>query len=165
MAMSDAERKRRSRQRQADAQRASIQTPPADPDYLKASFAGFLADRHLDLYENLDAFGVFLSGSTLDSKKQEFQSQVVRDDPLTPLERTIGILDAMTDACRELAETVNAYKLQEIAARIAEIEQADLSDPQAKAKALADIVRLQKMQDQLTKQVRIAFPQWKVAGE
>ena len=63
-----------------------------------------------------------------------------------------------------LAHIVNDYKSGELRARIAEIEQSDLSDPEARRSALADIVRLQKMLDQLSKQVRRALPEWKVKG-
>lgn len=49
----------------------------------------------------------------------------------------------------------------EIRLRIAEIEQADLSDLVARKAALAQIVRLTKLMDQLDKQVRWTFKQWK----
>ncbi|KQU54455.1 hypothetical protein ASG72_02105 [Bosea sp. Leaf344] len=74
-------------------------------------------------------------------------------------------IECLLDAAGALAGIVHRYKQSEIKARIAEIEQADLSDPIAKKQALADIVRLQKMLDQLSKQVRWTFPQWKVAGD
>ncbi|QND32406.1 hypothetical protein HB772_09070 [Sinorhizobium meliloti] len=71
----------------------------------------------------------------------------------------------LIDAAASLARIVNDYKRDEIDARIAEIEQSDLSDPGAKKKAFADMARLKKMRDQLDKQVRWTFPQWKVMGE
>lgn len=74
-------------------------------------------------------------------------------------------VECFAEAARALAAVVNNYKQAEIKARIAEIEQSDLSDAETKRKALADIVRLQKMLDQLSKQVRWTFPQWKVTGE
>lgn len=80
------------------------------------------------------------------------------------LSRAEIMVGSLIDAASELAGIVNRYKQSEIKARIAEIEQSDLSAPETKRKALADIVRLQKMLDQLSKQVRWTFPQWKVTG-
>lgn len=81
------------------------------------------------------------------------------------LARAELMIGQLIDAAAALAQIVNDYKRDEINARIADIEQADLSDPAVKKKALADIVRLQKMREQLEKQVRWTFPQWKVTGE
>lgn len=81
------------------------------------------------------------------------------------LARAEIMIGQLVDAAATLARIVNDYKKEEINARIAEIEVADLSDPAAKKQALADIVRLQKMLDQLDKQVRWTFQQWKVTGE
>lgn len=81
------------------------------------------------------------------------------------LARAEIMVGQLIDAAASLARIVNDYKRHEIDARIAEIEQADLSDPDAKKKAFADMARLKKMRDQLDKQVRWAFPLWKVTGE
>lgn len=81
---------------------------------------------------------------------------------LAQAEIAVGCL---ISAAVELAGLVNDHKREEIDARIAEIEQSDLSDPAAKKRAFADIARLKKMRDQLSKQVRWTFPQWKVTGE
>lgn len=90
-------------------------------------------------------------------------------DPYAGYERSIGrmecLIDNMLASALVLANITNEYKSNELKARIAEIEQSDLSDAETKRKALADIVRLQKMLDQLSKQVRWTFPQWKVKGE
>lgn len=77
-------------------------------------------------------------------------------------ERMVGML---LDAATELAAIVNRYKRKEISDQIQEIETSDLSDPDARKQALADVVRLQKMLDQLEKRVRWSLPQWKVTGE
>jgi hypothetical protein len=99
----------------------------------------------------------------------DFQEGSIEDDPFKDYQRSIGraevIVEHLLYAANELAEIINDYKQSEIKARIAEIEQSDLSAPETKRKALADIVRLQKMLDQLSKQVRWTFPQWKVTGE
>jgi hypothetical protein len=81
------------------------------------------------------------------------------------LARAEIMVGCLIDAAGELARIINGYKRDEIDARIAEIEQSDLSDADTKKKAFADMARLKKMRDQLDKQVRWTFPQWKVTGE
>lgn len=81
------------------------------------------------------------------------------------LARAEIMVGQLIDAAASLARIVNDYKRDEIDARITEIEQLDLSDAEAKKKAFADMARLKKMRDQLDKQVRWTFPQWKVTGE
>ncbi len=73
-------------------------------------------------------------------------------------EITIGVL---VDTAMLLAEAVNLYKREEIEARLAELESSDTAD---RATAMKEAVRLNKMLDQLNKQVRRSFPQWKVTG-
>ena len=89
-------------------------------------------------------------------------------DPYAGYDRSIGkmehLIDNMLASALLLAHIVNDYKSRELRARIAEVEQSDLSDPETRRKALADIVRLQKMLDQLSKQVRRTLPEWKVKG-
>ena len=81
---------------------------------------------------------------------------------LAKAEITVGQL---IDAAAAMARIINDYKRNEIDARISEIEQSDLSNPDVKKKAFVAMARLTKMRDQLDKQVRWNFPQWKVTGE
>ncbi len=80
------------------------------------------------------------------------------------LGRAEVMVTALIEAAQDLAGFVADYKRQEINARLAEIEASDLSAPEAKKAALQDAARLNKMLDQLEKQVRWTFPQWKVTG-
>lgn len=80
------------------------------------------------------------------------------------LGRAEMIVTALIEAAQDLAWHVANYKRQEIKARLAEIEGSDLSAPEAKKAALQNAARLNKMLDQLDKQVRHTFPQWKVTG-
>lgn len=48
---------------------------------------------------------------------------------------------------------------------VTEIEQADLPDPAARKAAMAEVVRLNKLLDQLAKPVRWSFPQWRLKGD
>lgn len=75
------------------------------------------------------------------------------------------LISHFMDLTGQLASAVNGYKRREFAARIVEIEASDMSEPDAKKKAFAEVARLKKMRDQLDKQVRWTFPQWKVTGE
>lgn len=83
---------------------------------------------------------------------------------LRSLGRAEVIVTALIEAAQDLAAYVADYKRGEIKARLAEIEAADLSEPEAKKAALKEASRLNKMLDQLEKQVRYTFPQWKVTG-
>ena len=74
------------------------------------------------------------------------------------------MVGCLITAALDLARHVNAYKRAEIKARLAEIETSELSDPETKKAALQDATRLNKMLDQLDKQVRWTFPAWKVTG-
>lgn len=71
------------------------------------------------------------------------------------------IVGSLIDAATELASEINRYKQQEIKARLSELESSDTAD---RATAMKEAVKLNKMLDQLDKQVRRAFPQWKVTG-
>lgn len=90
------------------------------------------------------------------------------DDPFEGKTNSLGraelLVGGFLDAAVTLAGMVNSYKKQELKARLAEIEAADLSDPKAKKAALKDVARLHKMLDDLEKDVRWTFPQWKVKG-
>lgn len=99
--------------------------------------------------------GIFDSLSEDDRLRMESQRSLGRAET---------IVDVLVDAAGELAAQVNTYKRREIKARLAELEASDLTDPKTKKAALASAARLNKMLDQLDKQVRISFPQWKVIG-
>ena len=80
------------------------------------------------------------------------------------LGRAEVMVSCLTTAAKDLAWQINRYKQAEIKARLAEIEASDLSDPETKKAALKNVTRLNKMLDQLDKQIRLTFPQWKVSG-
>lgn len=90
------------------------------------------------------------------------------DDPFEGKTNSLGraelLVGGFLDAAITLAGMVNKYKTGEIKARLAEIEASNLDDPKARKAALKEAARLHKMLDQLDKQVRWTFPQWKVTG-
>ncbi|KIN60650.1 hypothetical protein Z945_1626 [Sulfitobacter noctilucae] len=87
------------------------------------------------------------------------------DDPFPGAKGAIGraeiMIDCFIDAAMELANVVQNYKRQEIEARLAELENSEKAD---RATAMKEAVKLTKILDQLDKQVRRSFPQWKVTG-
>jgi len=90
------------------------------------------------------------------------------DDPFPGAEDSLARAEVMVgcliDAAATLAGVINRYKEKEIANRIDDIERADKADENERKAATREIVRLSKLQDQLKRQVRWTFPQWKVSG-
>lgn len=81
------------------------------------------------------------------------------------LGRAENMVSLLLDAATELAAIINRHKLEEIDARIAEIEVADLSETAAKAKALEDIVTLKAIKARLDgKTFRRSFAEFSVKG-
>jgi len=79
--------------------------------------------------------------------------------------RAESIISYLLAAVENLTFLVNEYKLEEIDARIAEIEAADLSDPAGKTKALQDIVTLKSIKARLDgKTFRRSFAEFSVKG-
>ena len=81
------------------------------------------------------------------------------------LARAEIMVGALLSATVELADLINRYKREEISNRIKTIEASDLTQPNNREQAFTEVVRLKKMLDQLDKNVRWAFPQWKVSEE
>lgn len=175
MAMTPAEKMRSHRQRQrekrekdrrtseADSLRATFRTPFFE--WLNSEFRGDWSHA-LDNAGFNDLYFVDDSGPVSKSGLLEHASeQLGRPLPTNSLGRAELILGALLDVVGPLADAINEYKRSEIAARIVEFHQADLSDPDAKAKAFVEVERLNKMLAHLSKQVRWSFSQWKVTGE
>lgn len=84
---------------------------------------------------------------------------------VSPAKATVGhikvMVECLLDRAREFAEALNRYKREEIEACIAELENSDNAD---RGTAIKEAVWLNKILDQLNKQVRTSFPQWKVTG-
>jgi hypothetical protein len=88
------------------------------------------------------------------------------ESPFSVAENSLGRAETMVgcflDAAVELAGIVNTFKQEEIAARLAEIEQQELTDPAKRKNVVAQIVRLNNISDKLKKQIRWTLPQWKI---
>jgi hypothetical protein len=181
MPLSNAERQRRHYQRQKEKKKGDLKHPdnldlgtPADVrfyEWFQGQAGGFS-----DFAQCFDTAGMEAPDIEDDSDPKSLSGEIERsfeDEPeRSPYSRGGGSLakgeimvGCLIDAASELARIINEYKRSQINGRIQEIENSDLSDRSAKKAALAEAVRLQKMLEQLDKQVRWTFPQWKVAGE
>lgn len=167
MAMTEAEKKRTQRaQKEADRRALSDATYP----YLKETFSEFL--KHEGNYVSVEV-ALALAGIEApqiedDRDPDAFALEDVLDgqeDPFPGAKGAVGraevMIDCFADAAIELAGVVRNYKQQELKARLSELENSDTAD---RATAMQEAVKLNKMLDQLDKQVRRAFPQWRVTG-
>ena len=133
-----AARKRRQRARErGEAKRALLQRDLALP-HIVGSFAEFLAERHLTLFETLHAAGVGVFGdlasedhSGVYPEREEWEE--IQGAPLNSLNRATVMVDALLDAANELAGLINEFKLSELDQRIAEAEARSASAPQIEA--------------------------------
>ncbi|TPL75961.1 hypothetical protein [Mesorhizobium sp. B2-3-15] len=174
MAKSAAERKRNQIERQREQERL---LPDSTYSFLREPFYAWLertgaggdwgsAMQHLDMAALPEPDFVDDRGPY--SRRGEFE----RDsnyDPYEGFEGSIGRAESMVDnliaAAAGMAMVINRYKQEELQKRISEIERSDLSDPEVRKKALADIVRLKTMMDRLQdKMIRVSIYQWKIKG-
>lgn len=173
MAMTPAERKRLQRERDREKSREEERrraTQEVTYPYLKRKFSELANDNGgftefelplwiagIDAPTFFDERGpiVFVLEDAMQGVENPFEGV---DGAIGRAEVTIGCL---IDAAIELAGVVNSYKQQELETRLAELESSTEAD---RATAMKEAVRLNKMLDQLEKQVRRSFPQWKVTG-
>lgn len=162
MAKSPTDRSREFRERRKAQARAALTKAPVPPNYLRRSFAKFVGDRHLDLYENLDAFGVFVDGSQLDEEVQQFRSQYRREKPLDALQRATALVDVFIEAAGELAVLINQHKVAELERAIEAAVEASANLPRGDVAAvkasLAEIDRLKAIRKELSSPRRYTFP-------
>ena len=171
MAMTPAERK----QKQIERDRAALrEMPDSTYPFLTIPFYQWIEDTDWEGAEHdINAAGMNMPVLQDDGGPESFDGEVERGasedwHPYAGYQGSIGraesIVDYMLSALSQMTVAINSYKAEQIGARIAELERSDLSDPEAKKQALADIVRLTKMRDHLDKTVRVSLPQWKIKG-
>lgn len=170
MAKSNAERVREYKARKKEQERLeSLRIS----EVFKTPFFEYLGDdysENSDFADNLELIGIDVPvfkddlGLEHHTHYSEASAENMIEHGLGSLGRAEVMITALAEAARDLALAVQSYKKKEIQARLAEIEASDLSAPEAKKAALKEAARLNKMLDQLEKQVRITFPQWKVTG-
>lgn len=172
MALTPAERKRRQREKEKEA--AAVQRRQggdAAADLFRTPFSVWAQNN-----QNIDDLIVYSSVAgfelpPFDDERDPHDFVIDREahgegdlfggakGALGRAEATIGILQ---DVAYLLAEAVNSYKREELRARLAEIEASNTMD---RATAMTAAVRLNKMLEQLDKQVRRSFPEWKVSDD
>ena len=177
MALTPAEKQHAYRERQKAKKKADLKKAEVAPkevfqtpffEYFNADASGYLSELNMAL----DIAGFEMPEFESDLGPKNFALNDVLEgvdaleysDEVGSLGRAEVMIGSLIDAARCLADMVNHCKRTEIKARLAEIEAADLSDPETRKAALEDATRLNKMLDQLDKQVRWTFPQWKVTG-
>jgi hypothetical protein len=161
MAKSAAERTRAFRERQRE---ALAKASDRSLTVLRRPLSEYLDGTILELDENLDSLGVELRGTDLREEVQHFRSDGLGDRTMSTLERLTGLAGVFLDAAVELHTLINSYKAEEVRDRIAELEGADLADPEARRKAVAELVELHAMRDRLSKEFRRSLPEIAVKG-
>jgi hypothetical protein len=173
MALTPAEKQKKYRERQKQAEKVATDL---SHEFLRTPFYEAAAHDLSELDAYWDSIGIegpwfqddsgpkTLLGdyerSAEDSGVESFEGV-----PKNSLGRAEVMVNTLLDIAMLTATAINEYKLREISARIAEVEKADLSDPDVKAKALNDIVTLKTIRARLEgKAFRRSFPEFSVKG-
>lgn len=167
MAKTSTERMQAKREREAQERReAEDSTYP----YLRETFAAYL--EHESEYSEVELIlgiaGIEAPLINDERGPENFILEGLFVDPFNPFPGSKGSIGraevtvtCLLDAASYLASIINTYKLREIDARLAELKNPDNADRET---AIEEAVKLNKIKDQLEKQVRWSFPQWKVTG-
>jgi len=178
MALSNAEKVRRYRERQKLKKQADMKKPTEKSDvFLTPFYEFFTADEQTGSQygQALELAGIEPptfkddsgpEASTLDDLRDDFEEGGIgnpfgssRGSSLGKAEVLVGCL---LDAAYDLAGWISDYKKTEIKTRIAELENSDLPDPDARRAAFAKVAELRKMLEDLERTMRWQLPQWKV---
>lgn len=178
MALSNAEKVRRYRERQKAKKQEQLKQPTVAGDvFHKPFFEFFSEDEQISsqFSQSLELAGIdpptFDDDSgpevtTLDDLSAP-EAEGGSVNPFgssggTSLGRAEVMVGCLLDAASDLAAWVNDYKRTEIKARIAEIEGNELPHPDARREAFAKMAELTNMLAELEKTVRWPLPSWKV---
>lgn len=177
MALSNAEKVRRYRERQKAKKLEELKQPTPPTEIFNKPFFEFftLDDQISSQYsQSLELAGIhplsFEDDTGPESSTLDDLGTVEDDDYLNPfgelegnsLGRAEVLVGCLLDAASDLAAWINDYKKSEIKARIAELEMGDYPDPEAKRPAFAKVVELSKMLEELERMVRWPIPLWKL---
>lgn len=158
MAKSSVERMREYRERMKAKERETRLEPIPAPAYVQTPFNAFMEGRHVDFEENLDAYGIHISGTDLGEEIQKFETEAPWEHTFTSIERARGMMSVMLDAAKEIAALINEYKLQEIDVAIDAAHEVSASLPRgdvdALKKSFAEIERLKAIRSELRKPTR-----------
>ncbi|MFO1202488.1 MAG: hypothetical protein U1E58_07600 [Tabrizicola sp.] len=169
----NAEAQRRWRQRQKTKKKEALTRASSTSNVFQAPFHESLPEDYEFSSDFADAFeliGLPTPEFKDDRGPESFSLDAGAEDAgvFTQTRRSLGraeiMIGALISAAVDLAAHVNAFKRSEIQQRLDELARSELTDTEAKANALAEAARLNRMLEQLDKQVRWTFPQWKVAS-
>jgi hypothetical protein len=176
MSLTAAERKRKSRERQKEEEKKK---PDGTHAFLKQPFFEWMGGgedtygRWQEITFPLGLVGLQLepfeddSGAT--ATTAEFDpwgtDEGYYDQYPGSVGRTELMISCLLDTAGQLAWQLNQYKLEQIDLAIAGLENADLSDPAIRKRALADIVKLNKFHERLKRQRRFSLPEWTVKSD
>ncbi|TGN68564.1 hypothetical protein E4L95_01015 [Paracoccus liaowanqingii] len=178
MALSNAEKVRRYRERQKAKRQEQLKQPAPSNDFFRVPFFEFFSENEQissQYSQSLELAGIdppiFDNDSgpeatTLDDLSDP-QAEGGSINPFgfsagTSLGRAEVMIGCLLDAASDLAATVNDYKKAEIRARISELETADTPDSEARRAAFAKAAEMTRMLAELDKTVRWPLPVWKV---
>ena len=163
MPLSNAEKVRRYRERQKAAKQAAHDLTA---DFIVAPLSRFKSE--FEFEQNFTHIGLDFPDGFFDENATYDVENLVGDATMSGqplLTRMEALAGSFLDGAIELFATINAFKLAEIDARITEIEQADLADPETKATALSDIVVLRGVRARLDgRTFRRSFAEISVKG-
>lgn len=176
MALSNTEKVRRYRERQKQKKLEILKLPtPRSELYKQPFFEYFPESEQLGsaYVQSLELAGIqpllFEDDSgpetvTLDDIREEDElvhGSVFGVSEGSSLGKAEVLVGCLLDAAADLAGCINDYKKKEIKARIAELEAADLSTPEAKREAFSKMSELTDVLAELEKEVRWPIPVWR----
>ncbi|MDZ7909063.1 MAG: hypothetical protein U5N10_13110 [Gemmobacter sp.] len=177
MALSNAEKVRRYRERQKEKKQQELKQPTPRSEIFKTPFFEYFTyDHQIDSqYANaLELAGIhplYMTDdtgpetSTLDDLADDTEeggfSNPFGDSKGSSLGKAEILVALLLDSASDLANWINDYKKSEIKARLAELEDTELPDAETRRHAFAKVAELNKMLEDLDKTFRWPLPVWK----
>lgn len=176
MALSNAEKVRRYRERQKAKKQDDLKKPTANTDLFRTPFFEFFTmdeQTGSQYVQSLELGGINPvmfeddsgpEASTLDDIPEEpdgSEHSVFGDSKGSSLGKAEVLISCLLSSAQGLASEVNHYKKTELRTRIAEIEAQDLTEPEDKRAAFAKMRELSEMLEDLDKELRWPIQVWK----
>lgn len=178
MALSNAEKVRRYRERQKAKRQEQLKQPAPSSHLFRVPFFEFFSEDEQissQYSQSLELAGIDPPTFDNDSGPEattlddlgDAQAEGGSLNPFgssagTSLGRAEVMIGCLLDAASDLAARVNDYKKAEIRARISELEAADTPDSEARREAFGKAAEMTQMLAELDKTVRWPLPVWKV---
>jgi hypothetical protein len=170
LALTPADKQKRYRERQKAQVEAERLRPAAD---VLRQYAGEPFFAFVQRSANMDGFEIPLHLANIVPPTFDDDSPAVfpvdldglalPENATNSLGRAELIISCLLDAAGALAGEVQAYKLDQLAAEEARLNQAaETADAEGRRKIVADLLRLEKLRNKLNSNVRWTLPQWQV---